>query len=381
MKTLFKLILLLVVCHSFGQTLFKGHIVDESSGQPLPFVNIGIVDKGIGTVSDEEGFFLLTMNRNEIGDDELIQFSSLGYQTLEITVANAAYIFKKSLQIEMRPADIVLNEVVVTDASLVPVTEYIGYRNNGKKIFGYWKENIALGAELSTKIRSGKERRQLENLEFEVWENPSDSILLRINIYDDDGILGRPKTNLNLSKKNILYTLKKGVSVVNISLTPFEISVEDNFFVSLELLKVYGDKELALVLAASESDESSYRKYASQDKWHKISDTNMAYYLESSKWVSQKKARKIEAKIAQAKLEQRKISGFTIFSGRMLPEVTILNNRTKETATSNMDGRYSIYADKEDVLFFSKKGYKSLSVEIDKKDFVNVPMRLENDSK
>ena len=285
------------------------------------------------------------------------------------------------LQIEMLPANILLNEVVVSDASLVPVTEYIGYRNDGQRIFGYWKENMALGAELSTKIRSGKGKRQLNSLEFEVWENKSDSLLLRINIYDNDGVVGRPKTNLNTSQKNILYTLKKGSFLVNIDLTPFDIYVDGDFYVSLELLKLYGDEELALVLAASDSDEGSYRKYASQDKWHKISDTNMAYYLETSTWVSQKKARKIESKLAQAKLEQRKISGFTIFSGRMLPDVTILNNRTKETVTSNEEGRYSIHADNNDVLFFSKKGFKRLFVEIDKKDFVNVPMQLENDSK
>jgi hypothetical protein len=296
-------------------------------------------------------------------------------------VSNVKYILNEFSKIEMRPADIVLNEVVVTNVSQVPVKEYIGYRNNGQKIFGYWKEEIALGAELSTKIRSGKGKRKLKSLEFEVWENPSDSLLLRINIYDNDGVVGRPKTNLNISQKNILYTLKKEVSLVNIDLSPFDIYVDGDFFVSLELLKLYGDEELALVLAAADSDEGSYRKYASQDKWHKISDTNMAYYLETSKWVPQKKARKIEAKLAQAKLEQRKISGFTIFSGRMLPEVTVLNNRTKETVTSNEEGRYSIHADKKDVLFFSKKGYKRLFVEIDKKDFVNIPMQLDNDSK
>ena len=378
---LLTVILILHICDLAAQKAYKGKIVDAKTNQPIPYVNIGIVDKGVGTVSDEEGVFYLAFEYDEIANNEIIQFSSLGYQKIEMKVSNAKYILNKFSKIEMFPANILLSEVVVSDAALVPVTEYIGYRNDGQRIFGYWKENMALGAELCTKISSGKGKHQLNSLEFEVWENPSDSLLLRINIYDNDGVVGRPKTNLNTSQENILYTLKKEVSLVNIDLTPFDIYVDGDFFVSLELLKVYGDTELALVLAASDSDEGSYRKYASQDKWHKISDTNMAYYLESSKWVSQKKARKIEAKIAQAKLEQRKISGFTIFSGSMLPEVTILNKRTKETAVSNNDGRYSIHADKKDILLFSKKGYKNLSVEIDKKDFVNVPIRLESDSK
>lgn len=364
-----------------AQEAYKGKVLDAVTNQPIPYVNIGIVDKGIGTVSDEEGVFYLAFGDDGVTNNSMVQFSSLGYQKMEMSVSNVKYILKEFEKVEMRPSNIILNEVVVSDASLVPVTDYIGYRNDGQKIFGYWKENMALGAELSTKIRSGKGKRKLNSLEFEVWENKSDSLLLRINIYDNDGVVGRPKTNLNTSQKNILYTLKKEVSLVNIDLAPFDIYVDGDFYVSLELLKLYGDEELALVLAASDSDEGSYRKYASQDKWHKISDTNMAYYLETSTWVSQKKARKIEAKLAQAELEQRKISGFTIFSGRMLPDVTILNNRTKETVTSNEEGRYSIHADKNDVLFFSKKGYKRLFVEIDKKDFVNVPMQLENDSK
>jgi len=41
----------------YCQTSLIGQIVDSQSEEPLPFVNIGLVDQNQGTVSDEEGFF------------------------------------------------------------------------------------------------------------------------------------------------------------------------------------------------------------------------------------------------------------------------------------------------------------------------------------
>ena len=65
--------------------------MDAKTNEPIPYVNIGIVDKGVGTVSDEEGVFYLAFedDEDEILMMEFVQFSSLGYQKIEMKVSNA----------------------------------------------------------------------------------------------------------------------------------------------------------------------------------------------------------------------------------------------------------------------------------------------------
>ncbi len=361
-----------------AQIEFAGRIVDAKTEQSLPYVNIGIVAKGLGTVSNEEGFFYLSIDTLLTQETDIIQISSLGYETIEIAIKEVSAMGNKKSMISMLPAEIELQEVVVKSSALVPVSEFVGHRNQGERNYGYWNKNTALGGELATKIRVRRGQRQLKSLEFEVLENPSDSLLIRVNIYDNDGKFGRPDTNLNSSKKSIIHTIKKGRSISTVDLFPYDIFVFDSFFVSIELLQVYGDSDLGLVLAASSAAGSSYRKYASQDDWEFISDIHMAYYLETSSYVSQRKALKYEAKVERSRLKKRQLSGYVIFSGKMLENVTVTNSRTKETVNTDEMGRYIITAEKDDIIFFSKEGYSKMLVKVNDQQFANAILKLDD---
>lgn len=377
MKKGFAFIVLMMHCFVFGQKDYKGVVVNARTNEPIPFVNIGIVGKGVGTVSDEDGLFHLYIDENKIASTENIQFSSLGYQTIVLPVANVLYLLNEYLKIELTPSEIVLNEVVVSNKDKVPVVKSVGYRNTGEGNFGYWKDNDALGGELATRIVTFKERRKLKSLEFEILENLSDSLRLRVNFYDVATGSEKPYNNLNTSSRNILYTLHKNERIVKIDLEPFDIYIENDFYASLELVKRYDDKPIALVLAASDGKAGSYRRYVSQGAWEKISDVNMAFYVETLNMVSQKKAKKQEEKARKAQLELNMVSGFTVYNGRMIPGVEVFNKRTKQVVSSNSAGRYVIHANKNDVLYFSKSGYKQVYIEIGKQQFANAIMQLE----
>ncbi len=79
---IFYIFIFLVVCISSayaqnGQV--KGKIVDQDSGDPLPFVNIGIKDTSVGAFTNEDGFFRLEL---PVGRYTLI-ISSVGYEKVE----------------------------------------------------------------------------------------------------------------------------------------------------------------------------------------------------------------------------------------------------------------------------------------------------------
>ena len=210
---------------------------------------------------------------------------------------------------------------------------------------------------MATRIVVKSGLRRLDRFQFEVFHNPSDSLLLRVNIYEDDGPVGSPKTNLNTSGENILVTVKKTDKIVWVDLKPFDIYVKNDFMVSLELLKVYGEEELGLILAAAFNKYGSYRKYASQDKWERIADQNMAYHLETKFMVSEKIAERYEKREERKRKKIRTISGFTLRKGRMIEGVEVINTRTKETVFTDENGRYTIAADKKDKITFKKRRF------------------------
>ncbi|MDO6471923.1 carboxypeptidase-like regulatory domain-containing protein [Maribacter sp. 1_MG-2023] len=101
MRIVFQFIFLLIISSVLGQDTYKGLVVDKTTKQPLPFVNIGVVGKGMGTVSDENGLFYLYLDEMKIQNTDIVQFSSLGYQTIEMSVSNAKYILHEHSTIEM----------------------------------------------------------------------------------------------------------------------------------------------------------------------------------------------------------------------------------------------------------------------------------------
>ena len=87
-----------------------GHVLDEATGEHLPFVNVQIKGTNIGTVTDESGHYFL--KDLPLGRQTVI-FSYVGYETLElpVTIEEAKTIELKAV---IREVSQKLNAVVVT---------------------------------------------------------------------------------------------------------------------------------------------------------------------------------------------------------------------------------------------------------------------------
>ena len=93
MKLKFLTPLLFLASHLLAQNNFQAVVADSNSKQPLAFVNIGVVNKNIGTVSDLDGFFSLKLNPTE--KEDLIRFSMIGYKSHTETIASFINNFSK----------------------------------------------------------------------------------------------------------------------------------------------------------------------------------------------------------------------------------------------------------------------------------------------
>lgn len=262
----------------------EAYIIDQQTNQPIPYVNIGFVDNGIGTVSREDGWFQLLYDEARIPKTATIQISSIGYKTLSFSANRFYNLLTKDNKIYLKPDVQALEEaVVVADRS---IKDSLGYYSYNANLMAYWKDKQALGGEIGSFIKLGKKRStKIHKLKFNILENTADSLLVRVNVYDEK----RGKPSNNLLRNNIYHTISKKSGEEIIDLSAYNIRVDDDFIMSLELIKVYGD-DIQFAITASEYGKA-YLRYVSQDAWKRLYKKGIAFKVETSYLESQKETK------------------------------------------------------------------------------------------
>ncbi len=87
-----------------------GHVVDKTTGEHLPFVNIQLKGTSIGSTTDVTGHYLLT---NLPVGETVIVFSMVGYKTAEYTI-NLKHNKTHELYAEIEESSFIMDQVVVT---------------------------------------------------------------------------------------------------------------------------------------------------------------------------------------------------------------------------------------------------------------------------
>ncbi len=252
----------------------KAFILDHKTGNPVPYVNIGFIDKGIGTVSDESGAFTLVYDEDVIGIRDILQISAIGYETIKVSSNQLVRLLTNTNKIFIKPKPEVLEEVFITNEKLKTV--YLGNPEMDRSAMGYWKDKNALGGEIATVLDIKKKNTKLKKLSFTVVENRSDSLKVRINLYDyKQGLPGQKLVNTN-----IFHTVSSGDSLVTIDLEKHNISLDRDCVIGIELLQVYGDI-IEFAISGKKGRGISFKRYVSQDKWSRNSKIGMNFGIEA----------------------------------------------------------------------------------------------------
>ncbi len=91
----------------------SGYLRDEESGESLISANVYVYDKSLGTVSNEYGFYSITIPKGL----QRLHYSYLGYQ---IHVKELQLTQDTVINIGLEPMNL-LNEIIITDTKLIPV--------------------------------------------------------------------------------------------------------------------------------------------------------------------------------------------------------------------------------------------------------------------
>jgi len=110
-------IFIIVICYvtnSVAQTneiyFLRGQVVDKIRQQPLPYCNVSLKGKSIGTLSNETGFYEFKVKKEHLLDS--LTISALGYQPALFLVNEILQ--EEWLKIELEPAAINLSEITIS---------------------------------------------------------------------------------------------------------------------------------------------------------------------------------------------------------------------------------------------------------------------------
>ncbi|MBE9490501.1 MAG: carboxypeptidase-like regulatory domain-containing protein [Bacteroidetes bacterium] len=113
-----KLIFLLFFI-SFRTTLFAQYqvtidalVLDKKTKQPVPYVNIGFLNKTIKTITDNEGQFTLVYDEDNIVKKDIFQCIALGYEPIGVKASQLFKLLKNTNRIYLVPKKHTISKVV-----------------------------------------------------------------------------------------------------------------------------------------------------------------------------------------------------------------------------------------------------------------------------
>ena len=114
--TMLLAMLFLMVGMAFSQTKVNGTVVSQEDNEPVVGVSILVVGTNIGTVTDSNGRFSLTVPAGK----SMLRFTYVGMETLEVSA-------RPNMRIVLRNGDTNLDEIVVTAMGISRQQKTLGY--------------------------------------------------------------------------------------------------------------------------------------------------------------------------------------------------------------------------------------------------------------
>lgn len=260
MESLFRTVICLVLVLASAHLCHSRTVLSESTGEPVIYASVGVINRNLGTVADTAGNFSLQIPPEFVNDS--IRISSIGYVAKTFAVKD----------IKSIPDTIFLSEDVRMLSEVVVKPQRVKHKTAGRKGAGGFiyievEGYKAAGQGLATPLKV-KGRAWLKELGFTiVTENrPLSEMKFRLNIYrkeDDQYILQNfnpiyfdyDKSQLD----NGLFTYK----------FPEELMLEDgDYYVELEFLENFAN-EFFIMRSKPLTGRTRYR-YASQSDWETL---------------------------------------------------------------------------------------------------------------
>ncbi|GAA4435165.1 hypothetical protein GCM10023188_26950 [Pontibacter saemangeumensis] len=255
----------------YAQTAFIRGTVKSASGQePLPFVNIGIKKKGIGTASDVEGNFKLRLE--DTFRQDTLTFSAIGFQDLSVPIRDMAA--NNTHQFLLTEKAQVLQEVLVLGKA--PKIRKLGVRYKMPFLFGSAETKSTDDvSELAQLINIHGKSAELLSTTVYLKSTKADSATFRVNFYrQQDGKLAQ-----RLVEKSIIQRLPLDKGWVTVDLQPYGILVDDDFYIGFEYLPDSRQTEKFLFFYGAVLGGHIFARNVSLGEWRSTAGGQLSAYV------------------------------------------------------------------------------------------------------
>ena len=260
----------------FTQKVLSGEVLELGTQNALPFVNIGVLGKRKGTVSDMEGKFYLKI-QDEMLDDTL-RFSMVGYESQEMSVRSWIKQLESDPKVFLATRVNNLKQAEVK-ISAKPRERIYGNKTKSKIMSAGFASN-SLGSEMGIPIKFKSFPAYVEDLTFQINANVYDSLLFRVNFYSLNE-KGLPDKSI-LSQNIIIELTGPHRGKVVIDLSEYHIVCHENIAVCLEWIRDYGiPNDSGLMFSFAPFNKGMFIRHTSQDSWFRMRGAGVGLTLKT----------------------------------------------------------------------------------------------------
>jgi hypothetical protein len=241
---------------AFSQS-YQGTVISSANNSTVGFVNIGIVGKNVGTVSDEFGKF--TIQLDHVYDNDSLRFSIIGYESKSFLVSKFREIPNKEVILDPRVYN--LGEVKVSYHRTKKITLGVPVLTNDLR--SGFADN-ELGSELGIKVKTNG-LVELDDINFNVAVCTYDSVTYRLNIYRINNENQNEYKNILTEPIYVRFSKDKIDEAITLDLRKYSLLINGNFLISLELYKDLGEGRL--LFHTQFFTGITYHRKTSMGKW------------------------------------------------------------------------------------------------------------------
>jgi hypothetical protein len=272
------LFILLIPGVLFSQ-VYSGEVIDQKTCQPVPFANIGIAGKNVGTVSDEKGEFQIMLE--PVYDQDSIYITCIGYEKkcCLVRTLKENKTSRDRLNIKLSPRTYMLDMVTIQPSN---AKMYIlGNFCEAGSTYGNSFYSDDLGAEMGVVLNLPRKvkKAQLRNFRFYVGKCTFSSFPVRMNVYSLKD--GKPFENILKEPVSIEIT---GPGEYMIDLDKYNIVIHKDVFISLEYYQTIRKQDGELVFCAvhnrKQNSGNSFYRMTSQGNWQREMFDSVGFSVE-----------------------------------------------------------------------------------------------------
>lgn len=211
--------------------MISGQVQKQSDQAGIGYVNIGIQNAGIGTISNKDGSFSLAVPEKNIHDT--LQFSAIGFVRKSVPIQ--AFI-KQHVTVELKEQVTQLSEVTVSARKEKNRTFEFGNRDFQGGVIQ--TDTAYAGASMALLINPHQRDFSfpvfVQAARIRIVRNNLKSLRIRVRLYDVDSVSGGPGAELTKESVVLESTMKNGW--LEFDMAQSRMIVSRPFFIAFEQL-------------------------------------------------------------------------------------------------------------------------------------------------